>query len=49
MDVNAYGNATAQKLGGDIKLVEYTHFIKGEGLEKRVDDFAAEVAAAVKG
>ena len=35
--------------GGDIMIVEYTHFIKGEGLEKRVDDFAAEVAAAVKG
>ena len=49
MDVNAYVNATAKKLGGDIKIVEYTHFIKGEGLEKRVDDFAAEVAAAVKG
>ena len=47
--VNAYVNATAKKLGGDIKIVEYTHFIKGEGLEKRVDDFAAEVAAAVKG
>ena len=41
MDVNAYVNATAKKLGGDIKIVEYTHFIKGEGLEKRVDDFAA--------
>ena len=49
MDVNAYVNATAKKLGGNIKIVEYTHFIKGEGLEKRVDDFAAEVAAAVKG
>ena len=24
-------NATAKKLGGDIKIVEYTHFIKGEG------------------
>ena len=31
MDVNAYVNATAKKLGGDIKIVEYTHFIKGEG------------------
>ena len=48
MDVNAYVNATAKKLGGDIKIVEYTHFIKGEGLEKRVDDFAAEVASMVK-
>ena len=48
MDVNAYVNATAKKLGGDIKIVAYTHFIKGEGLEKRTEDFAAEVAAAIK-
>lgn len=49
LDVNAYVKATAKKLGGDIKIVEYTHFIKGEGLEKRSEDFAAEVAAAMKG
>ena len=41
--------ATAKELGGDIKIVEYTHFVKGEGLEKRTEDFAAEVAAAIKG
>ena len=49
MDVNKYVAATAKELGGDIKIVEYTHFIKGEGLEKRTEDFAAEVAAAIKG
>ena len=49
MDVNKYVAATAKELGGDIKIVEYTHFIKGEGLEKRNEDFAAEVAAAIKG
>ena len=30
------------------QIVAYTHFIKGEGLEKRNEDFAAEVAAAIK-
>ncbi|MDD6320136.1 MAG: translation elongation factor Ts [Oscillospiraceae bacterium] len=48
MDVNGYVNATAKKLGGDIKIAGYIHFIKGEGLEKRNEDFAAEVAAAIK-
>ena len=49
MDVTKYVQATAKELGGDIKIVEYTHFVKGEGLEKRSEDFAAEVAAAIKG
>ncbi len=49
MDVNKYVAATAKELGGNIKIVEYTHFVKGEGLEKRNEDFAAEVAAAIKG
>ena len=49
MDVTKYVAATAKELGGDIKVVEYTHYIKGEGLEKRNEDFAAEVAAAIKG
>ena len=49
LTVAQYTAKVAKELGGDIKIVEYTHFIKGEGLEKRVDDFAAEVAAAVKG
>lgn len=49
MDVTKYVAATAKELGGDIKVVEYTHYVKGEGLEKRSEDFAAEVAAAIKG
>ena len=28
--------------------IKFTHFVKGEGLEKRSDDFAAEVASMVK-
>jgi elongation factor Ts len=48
MDINKYTASTAKALGGDIKIVAYTHFVKGEGLEKRNEDFASEVAAAVK-
>ena len=49
MDVKKYVETTAKELGGDIQIAAYTHFIKGEGLEKRNEDFAAEVAAAIKG
>lgn len=40
--------AVAKELGGSIKLVKYVRFEKGEGLEKKVDDFAAEVASMTK-
>ena len=49
MDVKKYVADTAKALGGDIKIAAFTHFTKGEGLEKRNEDFAAEVAAAIKG
>ncbi len=35
--------------GGEIKLTDYVRFQLGEGIEKKVEDFAAEVAAAVGG
>ncbi len=37
-------NASAD-VGGDVKLVAFTRFELGEGVEKKEDDFAAEVAA----
>ena len=40
--------AVAKELGGEIKLVKYTRLEKGEGIEKKVDDFAAEVASMAK-
>ena len=46
--ITAYTKATAKELGGDIKIVAFTRFEKGEGIEKKVDDFAAEVAAMAK-
>ena len=34
-----------KELGGSIKIVEFVRFEVGEGLEKKAEDFAAEVAA----
>ena len=48
MSVAQYTAKVAKDLGGDIKIVKFTRFQKGEGLEKRADDFAAEVASMVK-
>lgn len=48
MTVKQYTESVAKELGGDIKIAAYTRFEKGEGLEKRQDDFAAEVAGMVK-
>ena len=35
----------AKELGADIKLVDYVRFKLGEGLQKKEEDFASEVAA----
>ena len=37
----------AKSLGGTIKAKAFTRFEKGEGIEKKQDDFAAEVASMV--
>ena len=46
--VGKYIANTAKELGGSIKTLGFVRFEKGEGIEKRVDDFAAEVAGMVK-
>ena len=46
---NEIGEATAKKMGGKVTFVDAVHFVKGEGIEKKVDDFAAEVAAQIAG
>ena len=48
-DVAGYIADAAKKLGGKITFVNAIHYTKGEGIEKKVDDFAAEVAAQVAG
>ena len=37
----------SKELGGKIEIVKYVRFELGDGLEKKVDDFAAEVAAQI--
>ncbi|MBE6998452.1 MAG: translation elongation factor Ts [Ruminococcaceae bacterium] len=43
--VEGYIADAAKKLGGSVKFVNAVHFITGEGIEKKQEDFAAEVAA----
>ena len=47
--VEGYIADAAKKLGGSVKFVDAIHYVKGEGIEKKVDDFAAEVAAQIAG
>lgn len=48
LTVGKYVEKTAKELGSDIKIASFVRFEKGEGIEKRVDDFAAEVASMIK-
>ena len=48
ISVGQYVENTAKALGGDIKVVSFVRFEKGEGLEKREDNFADEVASMMK-
>ena len=49
MSVSKYVASVAKELGGYIKVTGYVRFDKGEGLEKREEDFAAEIAKMVQG
>ena len=48
MTVKQYTDNTAKALGGKIEIAKFVRFEKGEGIEKRQDDFAAEGASMVK-
>ncbi len=48
-DVAGYIADAAKKLGGNVKFVDALHYVKGEGIEKKEEDFAAEVAAQIAG
>ena len=45
MSVEKYIASAAKALGGSVKFVDAIRFEKGEGIEKKQEDFAAEVAA----
>lgn len=44
LTIGKYVAATAKELGGSIKIDSFILYEKGEGLEKREDDFAEEIA-----
>ena len=48
LTVGQYVNSVAKELGGEVKVASFVRFEKGEGIEKRVDDFANEVASMIK-
>ena len=47
-NVSGYVADVAKKLGADIKVTGFTRFQRGEGIEKKADNFAAEIASMVK-
>ena len=49
LTVGKYVAGVAKELGAEIKVVGFIRFDKGEGIEKREDDLAAEVAKMVQG
>ena len=46
--VGKYVEKIAKELGGEIKLKAYTRYEKGEGIEKKEENFAEEIANMVK-
>ncbi len=46
-DVEGYIADAAKKLGGSIKFQGAVHYVKGEGIEKKEENFADEVAAQI--
>ena len=49
LTVGKYVAATAKELGGSIKVTGFVRFDKGEGIQKREEDFGAEIAKMING
>ena len=49
LKVNAYVEAEAKALGGAIKVTKFVRYEKGEGLQKREDNFAEELEKLTQG
>ena len=49
MKVGQYVKATAKELGGEISVVEFYRYEKGEGIQKREENFAEEIAKMTAG
>lgn len=48
LTVGKYVDSVAKELGGTVKVASFVRFEKGEGIQKREDDFASEVASMIK-
>ncbi|MBQ9375936.1 MAG: elongation factor Ts [Ruminococcus sp.] len=48
LSVGKYVENAAKALGGSINVVDYVRFERGEGVEKKEDNFADEVASMIK-
>ena len=46
--VGKYVESVAKQIGKDIKIAKFVRFEKGEGIEKKEDNFADEVASMIK-
>ena len=49
MTVGKYVESVAKQLGGHITVTGFVRFDKGEGIQKREEDYAAEIAKMVNG
>ena len=48
LSVQGYVDAEAKKLGGSIKVVDVVRYERGEGVEKKEENFADEIAKMIK-
>ncbi len=48
VSVGQHTSQVAKELGAEIAVLDFARYEKGEGLQKREDDFASEVASMVK-
>lgn len=46
-NVSGYIASVAKELGADIKAIKFVRLAKGEGIEKKQDNFAAEIASMI--
>ena len=47
-NVKGYVDSVAKALGAEIKVTGFARFEKGEGIEKKTENFAAEIASMIK-
>ena len=48
LSIEQYVQKTSKELGTNIKVISFVRFEKGEGIEKKEDNFAQEVAGMIK-